>query len=104
MVSVDDALVAPGVTDAGESAQMAPCGRPEQARPTALLKLPPRAETMIVVCTACPERTLTLEGDAERAKSTAVPESDTETGPLLASLPMVRVAEPAPAECGKNTT
>lgn len=104
MVSLEDVLVAPGVTDAGENAQEAPCGRPEQLRPTALLKLPPTAETRIVVCTECPERTLTLEGDAEIAKSTPVPESDTEAAPLAASLPKVSVAEPAPAECGKNTT
>jgi hypothetical protein len=104
MVSVDELLVAPGVTDAGENEQTAPRGRPEHPRPTALLKLPPTAETVMVVWTWCPERTLRLDGDAESAKSTPVPESDTETGPLMASLPIVSVAEPAPAECGKNTT
>src|SRR5581483_11691938 len=33
-----------------------------------------------------------------------VPEMGTETGLFAASLPIVSVAEPAPAECGKNTT
>src|SRR5690348_15380801 len=104
MVSVDELLVAPGVTDAGENEQTAPRGRPEHPRPTALLKLPPTAETVMAVCTWRPERTLRLDGDAESAKSTPVPERATETGPLMASLPMLIVAEPAPAECGKNTT
>jgi hypothetical protein len=67
MVSVDEALAAPGVTGAGENVQMLPAGSPEQKRPTALLKVPPTAETVTVVCTWCPERTLRLDGDAESA-------------------------------------
>lgn len=61
-VSRDEALPAPGTTDAGENEQLAPVGNPEQLSATALLKLPPTAETVMVGCTLSPERTLRLAG------------------------------------------
>ena len=62
MESDDEALDAPGTTDAGENEQLAPLGNPEQLSETALLKLPPTAETVTVVCILSPERTLRLAG------------------------------------------
>ena len=62
MESDDEALDAPGTTDAGENEQLAPLGNPEQLSETALLKVPPTAETVMVVWAECPERTLRLAG------------------------------------------
>ena len=64
MVSRDVALVAPGTTDEGENEQLAPLGNPEQLSETALLKLPPTAEMVMVGCTLSPARTLRLVGAA----------------------------------------
>ena len=64
MESDDEAPAESGTTDAGENEQLAPDGNPEQLSATALLKLPPTAETVTVVCTLLPERTLRL-ADAE---------------------------------------
>jgi hypothetical protein len=48
---------------------------------------------------------LMLVGDTEASGGlTPVPEMGTETGLFAASLVMVTVAEPGPAECGKNAT
>lgn len=45
---VDDALPAPGATDAGENAQLAPVGNPLHARETEVAKLPPSPVTVNV--------------------------------------------------------
>ena len=67
MVSMEEALVVPGTTDDGEKEQLAPDGRFEQLNSTALLKPPPTAETLMLVCAWCPDRVLMLAGDAETA-------------------------------------
>lgn len=46
--SVDDALPAPGATEAGENEQFAPAGNPPQLRLTEPAKLPPRAVIVAV--------------------------------------------------------
>jgi len=45
---VEDALPAPGTTDAGENAQLAPVGNPLQVRETEVAKLPPSPVTAAV--------------------------------------------------------
>jgi hypothetical protein len=67
MVTLDEALAAPGRTEDDEKLQLAPVGKFEQLSPTELLKLPPSAETVMLVCAWCPERVLMLAGEAERA-------------------------------------
>lgn len=44
----DDALPAPGITDVGENAQLAPVGNPLHASETEVAKLPPSSVTVDV--------------------------------------------------------
>lgn len=44
----DDALPAPGITDVGENAQLAPVGNPLHASETEVAKLPPSPVTVDV--------------------------------------------------------
>jgi hypothetical protein len=67
MVSLEEALVAPGATDTGENEQLAPLGRFPQVSATELPKLPSSADTVMVVCTVCPVFVLMLAGEAETA-------------------------------------
>lgn len=50
MVTLEEALVAPGTTEGDEKLQFAPVGKFEQLSPTEFVKLPPNAETVMLVC------------------------------------------------------
>ena len=67
IVRLEEALVAPGTTDDGEKEHVVPAGRFAQLSATVLPKLPPSAETVIVVCPVLPVLTVRAAGDAETA-------------------------------------
>ena len=95
----------PGVSDELEKEHLALFGRPEHARLTAQLKLPPRALTVTVELAVLPAVTLALEGEAEMAKSTPVPLSEVDCGlPLDASSLTVSVPVRVPVILGVNVT
>src|SRR5438105_14043762 len=76
----------PGVSDELEKEHLAAFGRPEHARPTDQLKVPPSALAVTVELAVFPAVMLALEGEAEMAKSTPVPLSEVDCGlPLDAS-------------------
>src|SRR5262249_31543308 len=69
----DSATMALGVTLAGEIAQRAPCGKPEQERLTLEPNAPPTELTSMVRPADSPCLMLMLAGVADREKSTPVP-------------------------------
>ena len=90
IVTVDNPDETPACIVPGENEQAAPVGNPEHERLTALLRLLPSAETVIVDCAELPAFMVALAGDAVTLKSVMPnPVRPADAGPPLLEITTV---------------
>src|SRR5580698_4679781 len=104
MVSVSEALLAPGVTEAGENPQVAFAGSAAQAKVTAFENVPPTAATDKLKVAVAPALMVVCVVVALTLKSTPVPVRLTVCGLTVALSFTVSVPVRLPVAVGVSTT